>query len=286
MTFNEGARSGGPRASKRGRNTGIALGGGGIGVIAIVLISQLLGVDLTGLVSGGGVASGPDSAVENCDTGADANENVQCRVDFTAQSLDDFWEGELGDKYTMPPLVLFEGSVSTACGNATSAVGPFYCPGDSTVYLDTAFYDALRTQFGASGGSLSQMYVVAHEWGHHIQNITGIMGQVTQGEVGADSDSVRLELQADCYAGAWAGGATETVDENGTPFLQPITAAQVADALNAASVIGDDRIQEASGAEVNPHTWSHGSSEQRQRWFTAGYEQGTGACDTFAAARL
>jgi predicted metalloprotease len=280
MTFNDNARGGG-RASKRGRNTGLAVGGGGVGLIVVFLVSQLLGVDLTGLV-GGGAPSASDSAVENCETGAQANEDAQCRADFAALSIEGYWQKQMGGNYVPPGFVLFEQAVTTACGSATSAVGPFYCPGDQTVYLDVAFYDELRSRFGAEGGPLAQMYVVAHEWGHHIQNITGTMSEVQQGVTGPESDSVRLELQADCYAGAWAGEASTIPDENGTPFLEPITRAQVADALDAASAIGDDRIQESMGGEVTPHTWSHGSSEQRQRWFETGFENGAASCDTFA----
>ncbi|PWB97565.1 KPN_02809 family neutral zinc metallopeptidase [Salinibacterium hongtaonis] len=290
MTFNDNARSSGSRVSKRGRNTGLAVGGGGVGLIVILLVSSFLGVDLSGLVGGdalgGGGAASQDSPLEGCETGADANAVVECRLDFTAQSLDDFWAQELGSGYSLPEFVLFEQSVSTACGSATSAVGPFYCPGDSTVYLDVSFYDELRSRFGAEGGPLAQMYVVGHEWGHHIQNITGVMDRVKRGDSGPTSDSVRLELQADCLAGAWVGGASSVPDANGQTLLEPVTRAQVQDALNAASVIGDDRIQSSAGGEVDPHTWTHGSSEQRQRWFEAGYEGGTGACDTFAAQTL
>lgn len=289
MTFNDNSRSGGSRVSKRGRNTGIAVGGGGIGLIVILLLSQALGVDLTGLVGPGavgGTSGGSDTTLKQCDTGADANANLECRIDFAAQSMDGYWGGELGDKYTPPPVILFDGAVSTGCGNATSAVGPFYCPPDQTVYLDTTFYDELRTQFGADAGPLAQMYVVAHEFGHHIQNLTGTMDAAQRGDTGPTSDSVRLELQADCYAGSWAGSASTIPDASGTPFLKPITEAQVADALNAASVIGDDRIQEQAQGTVNPEAWTHGSSDQRQRWFTTGFEQGPAACDTFAAGAL
>jgi predicted metalloprotease len=287
MTFNDNARSGGGRVSKRGRNTGFALGGGGIGVIAILLISQALGVDLTGLVGGApGGSTANDTTLENCETGADANANLECRLDFAAQSMDAYWEGELGSAYSPPPLVLFEQSVSTACGSATSAVGPFYCPGDQTVYLDTGFYDELRNRFDAEGGPLAQMYVVAHEFGHHIQNLQGTMDSIERGGTGPTSDAVRLELQADCFAGAWAGEASTVPDDSGTPFLKPITKAQVADALNAAASIGDDRIQESTQGQVNPEAWTHGSSEQRQQWFETGFEQGAAACDTFAAGAL
>jgi predicted metalloprotease len=283
MTFNDNARSGGSRVSKRGRNTGFAVGGGGIGLIAIFLISQALGVDLTGLIGGGTAGnSAQDTTLQNCDTGADANANVECRLDFAAQSMDAYWEQELGTAYTPPPLVLFEQSVNTACGGASSAVGPFYCPGDQTVYLDTGFYDDLRTRFGAEGGPLAQMYVLAHEFGHHIQNLDGTMNSINRGDTGPDSDAVKLELQADCYAGAWTGKAATVPDEFGTAFLEPVTKAQVADALNAASAIGDDRIQEQTQGQVNPEAWTHGSSEQRQQWFETGYEQGAAACNTFA----
>jgi len=287
MTFNDNARSGGGRVSKRGRNTGFAVGGGGIGLIAIFLISQALGVDLTGLVGGGTTGnSASDTTLQNCDTGADANADLECRLDFAAQSMDGYWERELGSAYVPPPLVLFEQAAGTGCGSASSAVGPFYCPADQTVYLDVGFYEELRTGFGADAGPLAQMYVIAHEFGHHIQNLEGTMNSIDRGDTGPTSDAVRLELQADCYAGAWAGEASTVPDESGTPFLKPITKAQVADALDAAAAIGDDRIQEQTQGQVNPEAWTHGSSEQRQQWFETGFEQGPGACDTFAAGAL
>jgi predicted metalloprotease len=283
MTFNDNARSSGPRASRRGRGAAIAGGGGVVGIIVVFLIAQFTGIDVSGLL-GGSPQQGQEVAIEGCETGADANEDTTCRADFAAQSIEDYWEGELGEAYVPPGYVLFEASVDTGCGGATSAVGPFYCPSDQTVYLDVSFYDELRSRFGAEGGPLAEMYVVAHEWGHHIQNITGTMGQAERGDTGPTSDSVRLELQADCYAGAWAGAAATTEDEYGTTLLEPLTEEQVAQALDAASVIGDDHIQETLGGEVEPHTWSHGSSEQRQRWFVAGYEGGASNCDTFAVS--
>jgi predicted metalloprotease len=287
MTFNDNARSGGGRVSKRGRNTGFAVGGGGIGVIAILLISQAFGVDLSGLLGGGTAGTtASDTTLSNCDTGADANANLECRLDFAAQSLDAYWETELGADYTPPPLVLFQEATNTGCGSATSAVGPFYCPTDQTVYLDTGFYEELRTRFGADAGPLAQMYVIAHEFGHHIQNLQGTMTSIERGDTGPTSDAVRLELQADCFAGAWAGEASTVSDESGTAFIKPITKAQLADALDAASAIGDDRIQESTQGQVNPEAWTHGSSEQRQQWFETGYEQGSAGCDTFAAGAL
>jgi predicted metalloprotease len=287
MTFNDNARSGGGRVSKRGRNTGLAAGGGGIGLIAIFLISQALGVDLTGFVGGGtDGTTASDTTLENCETGADANADIECRIDFAAQSLDGFWQRELGANYVPPPLVVFEQATNTGCGSATSAVGPFYCPADQTVYLDVGFYDELRTRFDTDAGPLAQMYVIAHEFGHHIQNLAGTMNSIQREGTGPTSDAVRLELQADCYAGAWVGEASTVPDESGTPFLKPITRGQLADALDAASAIGDDRIQESTQGQVNPEAWTHGSSEQRQRWFETGYEQGVAGCDTFAAGAL
>jgi uncharacterized protein len=288
MTFNPNSDIGGGRVSKRGRNTGIAVGGG-LGVIALFVISQFLGVDLTGLV-GGGAAPETESSLEQCQTGADANENVECRMVGAAASLEAYWsqEGpELGLDYVGPQdFVLFDQATTTGCGNASSATGPFYCPPDQTIYIDVTFYDELRGRFGSSGGPLAEMYVVAHEWGHHIQNLAGILERAQDGQTGPTSNAVRVELQADCFAGAWAANASEVPDESGVPFLQPITDAQIADALSAASAVGDDRIQEATQGQVTPHSFTHGSSEQRQRWFLVGFQQGAGACDTFSVSQL
>ena len=289
MTFNDDAKYSGKGVRKSGRRTGLAVGGGGLGLVAIVLLSQLLGVDLTGLVGGGtaGTSQGEDTALTNCETGADANVDVECRVGLTRDSLEDYWSEQapaMGIGYSSPTIRLFGGSVDTGCGGATSAVGPFYCPADQQIYLDTAFYDELRTQFGATAGPLSQLYVVGHEWGHHIQNLAGTFATADTSQTGPTSDAVRLEVQADCFAGAWLGAAAQTTDASGTPLLDPITDAQVADALNAASAIGDDRIQEKTQGQVNPETWTHGSGEMRQKWFQTGYSNGAEACDTFAVA--
>jgi predicted metalloprotease len=289
MTFNDDAKYSGKGVRKSGRRTGLAVGGGGIGLVAIVLLSQLLGVDLSGFV-GGGTGSSSQSegtALTNCETGDDANADVQCRVGFTRDSLEDYWDDQapaMGISYASPVINLFSGGVDTGCGAATSAVGPFYCPADQQIYLDTDFYDTLRTQFGATAGPLSQLYVVGHEWGHHIQNLAGTFASADTSQTGPASDAVRLEVQADCFAGAWLGSATETTDAEGNRLLEPITDAQIADALNAASAIGDDRIQEKTQGQVNPESWTHGSSDQRQKWFQAGYTGGAEACDTFAVA--
>jgi uncharacterized protein len=285
MTFNPNADIGGGKASKRGRNTGIAVGGG-LGVIALFVLSQFLGVDLTGLVGGGGAAPETESSLEQCQTGADANANVECRMVGASASLEAYWEQAgpaVGVNYVGPQdFVLFTDATTTGCGNASSATGPFYCPVDQTIYIDVAFYDELRGRFGSSGGPLAEMYVVAHEWGHHVQNLAGIIERAQDGQTGPTSNSVRIELQADCFAGSWAANASTVPDESGVPFLQPLTEAQIADALSAASAVGDDRIQEATQGQVTPHSFTHGTSDQRQRWFMTGFNEGAGACDTLS----
>jgi predicted metalloprotease len=293
MTFNPDSNIGSGKVSRRGRNTGLAVGGGGIAAVILALISPLLGVDLTGLSglfdgSTGQSQVGPADNLEQCQTGADANADVECRMKGAAASLDAYWAGKFaqeGIAYRSPAdFVLFTGATSTGCGNATSATGPFYCPTDESIYVDTGFFDELRNQFGATGGPLAEMYVVAHEWGHHIQNVLGTMNNLDLRDTGPTSDSVRLELQADCYGGSWAKDASTVPDAGGVPFLQPITQQEINDALNAAQVIGDDRIQAQATGQVNPETWTHGSSEQRQKWFSIGYQQGPNACQTFGGS--
>lgn len=288
MTFKDDADISGSSARRSGPGRGLAIGGGGgiVGIIAVFLIAQFTGIDLSGVLGGGTPGAGPapeTTELSECQTGVDANASVDCRIAGAAVSLDEFWitaASEIGVQYREPDATIFEQSVNTACGQATSAVGPFYCPGDETIYLDTGFYDDLRTRFGAEGGPLAEMYVVAHEWGHHMQKITGALEAADRTDTGPESDAVRLELQADCFGGAWAGAASDGPDA----LLEPITREQVAQALDAAEAIGDDRIQEQTSGQVSPESWTHGSSEQRQRWFTTGFERGVTACDTFAVA--
>ena len=289
MTFNPDADISGGKASKRGRNTGIAVAGGGVGVIVLFVLSQLLGVPLTGLLGGGEQPVASDSSLEQCETGADANENIECRMKGASASLEAYWSTEapalgLSDYVGPQDLVMFSAATTTGCGSASSATGPFYCPPDQMIYMDVTFFDELRSRFGASGGPLAQMYVVAHEWGHHIQNIGGILERAQDGQTGPASNAVRVELQADCFAGAWTADAATVPDSSGVPFLQEPTEAEIRDALDAAAAVGDDRIQQATQGQVSPHTFTHGTSEQRQRWFTVGYQRGAGACDTFGVA--
>ncbi|MBH0008315.1 neutral zinc metallopeptidase [Salinibacterium sp. SWN1162] len=286
MTFNDNARINSDRVSRRGPGKGFAIGGGSaLLVVGLFIASQFLGIDLTGLAGGGSTGSEQQQgqALSECETAGAANDSIDCRIAGATDSLDTYWASEV-DGYRTTNVVLFTDQTTTGCGSATSASGPFYCPPDEKIYLDTAFYDDLRTRFGATGGPLAEMYVVAHEWAHHIQNSTGIMEGIDRQATGPSSDSVRLELQADCFAGAWVGAASTIKNDDGVVFLDPVTDAQIADALSAASAIGDDRIQESTQGQVTPETWTHGSSDKRQQWFTTGLEGGPSACNLFEVA--
>jgi predicted metalloprotease len=292
VTFNSGARIDASRVQRRGPGGGIAIGGGvgGIVIVLLFLVMQLLG--------GGGGTSGLDGLVNNaqdqttnedfaanCTTGADANASADCRVAGTINSLDAYWSDAmpaLGAQLAYPGIVVFDDSTQSGCGMATAATGPFYCPTDQTIYLDVAFFDTLESQFGASGGPLAQMYVVAHEYGHHIENQLGVFEVADRSGTGADSDSVKVELMADCLAGVWAGHAATTTDEDGVTLIQPLTQQDVNDALSAAAAVGDDRIQQQSTGSIDESAFTHGSAEQRQQAFVTGYTNGTAtACDAF-----
>ena len=289
MTFNDNARIDTGRVSKRsGAKRGGMIAGGGVGIaLLLALGSQLFGVNLLPfapvveeLIGGSSLSGERSEALPGCETGADANADAECRMAATADSLDKYWAGEV-DGYRAPAeVVLFDAQTQSGCGLATAATGPFYCPPDEKIYLDVAFFDTLSRDYGASEGSLAQMYVLAHEWGHHISNLIGTLQQ-TGRESGPASGSVRLELQADCFAGAWVQNASTVTDSAGVPFLKPVTSEQIADAMSAAAAVGDDHIMESAGAQVNPERFTHGTSKQRQRWFQEGYRGGPGACGTF-----
>jgi predicted metalloprotease len=229
----------------------------------------------------------PGFDLSQCKTGADANKFAECRVVATGNSLDGVWS-QLLKGYRRPKTQLFSGQVQTGCGPATSDTGPFYCPADQTAYFDVGFFDVLKNEFGSSGGPLAQEYVVAHEFGHHVQNLTGDLSRAQKGAQGATGGGVRSELQADCYAGVWAHYAAIT-KQPGTDvtYLEPLSDKDISDALSAAASVGDDRIQKQATGRVNPESWTHGSSAQRQKWFTVGYQTGDpNKCDTFSAQNL
>ncbi|BCW19138.1 hypothetical protein NtRootA9_18460 [Arthrobacter sp. NtRootA9] len=277
---------------RRGMGTGVKVGGG-IGGGLVLLVALLLGINpnlLGGLTDGGGGGQAQGTAPA-CSTGADADARLDCRITGTVNSLNAFWPGYLQQynvQYPRPEAVIFTGGTNTGCGAATSEVGPFYCPTDTTAYFDPGFFQELVDRFGSSGGPLAQEYVVAHEFGHHIQNVLGDLGRAQQDPQGPESGSVRTELQADCYAGLWAKYASTTPNpDTGQPYLEPLTQQDLSDALSAAASVGDDRIQKAATGRVSPEGWTHGSSEERQRWFSRGYESGDiNQCDTFSAATL
>jgi predicted metalloprotease len=292
MTFNEGMQidTSTTSTSGGGGGRGIAIGGG-LGGLLFLVVALLLGVDpgkiATQLPTNTIQNVGPGVDTSMCHTGADANKYVQCRVIATGNSFDGVWQ-QLLPGYTRPKVRLFSDRVNTGCGPASTEVGPFYCPVDGTAYFDTGFFEVLRTQFGSSGGPFAQEYVVAHEFGHHVQHLQGSLGRAQQGAQGAGGNGVRTELQADCYAGVWAYYASSTKQEStGVRFLDPLTDKDIADALSAASSVGDDRIQQEATGRVNPESWTHGSSEQRQHWFTVGYQHGDrNQCDTYHAPDL
>jgi uncharacterized protein len=273
----------------------VAIGGGGlIGLI----VALLLGLNALGGGGGSGNSTFPgmdqvqgdnSNLQQECKTGEDANTKQDCRVVAVVNSVQEMWSNELpkhGVEYSEAPTHLFTGAAQTGCGQATSEVGPFYCPRDGTVYIDLDFYHELQSRFGAKGGPFAQAYVLAHEYGHHVQDLLGTMSRV-RSQQGPTSDSVRLELQADCYAGIWAKHATTVRNADGQVFIENLTPDDVRRALDAARAVGDDRIQRESTGRVNPDQWTHGSAVERARWFNTGLQQGTlRACDTFAARQL
>jgi len=293
MSFNDNVQLDPSQAQdRRGMGTAVKVGGG-IGGGLVLLVALLLGINpnmLGGLVDGGSSGQSQGTAPA-CSTGADADARLDCRITGTVNSLNAFWPGYLKQykvQYPRPEAVIFSGGTNTACGAATSEVGPFYCPTDTTAYFDPGFFQELVDRFGSSGGPLAQEYVVAHEFGHHVQNLLGDLQRAQQDPQGPESGSVRTELQADCYAGLWAKYASTTPDPaTGQPYLEPLTQQDVNDALSAAASVGDDRIQKAATGRVSPEGWTHGSSEERQRWFSRGYQSGDiNQCDTFSAATL
>ena len=282
-------RRGAPARGLGGGALPIGLGGGGIG---IVLLLVFLGIQLLGGGGGGGggfgdvfnqfpsSGLGPQGGEQGIPPDADPDRDMVEFLTFVTTDVNDRWEQyftDAGDQYERVPLVLFEGQTNTACGVGSEATGPFYCPADRMAYLDLDFFEELHRRFGAPG-DFAAAYVIAHEVGHHIQTLTGVSNNVRQ-ESARDPDrandlSVRQELQADCLAGVWGF----TAQQRGL-----LEAGDLEEALTAAAAIGDDRIQSQSGGEIRPDTWTHGSSEQRVRWFKRGFDTGEpNQCDTFS----
>jgi uncharacterized protein len=280
--YNRGARLDPSQVQDvRGRGVGgpIAIGGGGLGLLITLAMILLGGNPFSGsnpAALDDGSSSGNLAA--ECQTGADAERRDDCRLLLFVNSVQEFWTGEFqrsGLTYQPAVTQFFSQATQTACGNATSAVGPFYCPGDRKVYIDIGFFEELRRRFGARGGDFAEAYVIAHEYGHHVQNLTGTINAGQGGGTGPESGAVRVELMADCYAGVWARNAVAT------GYIVELSDDDIAIGLDAAAAVGDDRIQETSGGRVNPEKFTHGSSEQRQKWFSTGYRTGDSeSCDT------
>ena len=284
------------RGTRMGGPGGLAVGGGGLGLVALVIwllisllsgggngLGQLAPLDQQTVGQGGtpGQINSP-SDLSTCRTGQDANTRDDCRVVGVVNSVQKFWDGVFqrsNRQYTYVDTVLFTDQTQTGCGVATSQVGPFYCPVDKLVYIDLGFFDDLKSRFGVNVTPFVEAYVIAHEYGHHVQDLLGVLEQARGSQQGPESGSVRTELQADCYAGVWAAHAVDT------GLIEQLTQGDINSGLDAAAAIGDDRIQEETQGQVNPETWTHGSSEQRRRWFSRGYEKGKPAeCNTFAGS--
>jgi predicted metalloprotease len=277
----------------RGRRAtpgGLALGGGGLGIVgaiiflAIYLLGGGNGLGQLGQLDNQAIGRGdtPSTIDRDCRTGEDANTRDDCRIVAVVNSVQTFWDGVFqrsNRRYAYANTVFFTDSVQTGCGYATSAVGPFYCPADKKVYIDLGFFDDVKDQLGVEVTPFVQAYVIAHEYGHHVQDQLGVLEQIRGSTQGPESKAVRSELQADCYAGVWAHNAVST------GLVEELTQVDINSGLDAAAAIGDDRIQAKTQGQVNPETWTHGSSEQRRRWFARGYETGKpAACNTFSGS--
>lgn len=273
---------------RRGRSTGktIAVGGGGIGIIGLLLYLLLGGnpgdlltsMDTVDYTTSDSYTGDVVALEEVCQTGADANERADCRIVAFVNSIQAFWTDEFssyGSEYIPAQTVLFSGSTQGACGYASSATGPFYCPSDQMVYLDLSFFETLQSRYGAEGGPFAEAYVLSHEYGHHIQNILGLLDTSSMRDSGPESNTVFIELQADCLAGVWVHHATET------GYIESLTTEEISQSLNAAASVGDDNIQSQTQGYISPEAWTHGSSEQRLAALQDGMQSGDiSSCST------
>jgi uncharacterized protein len=259
---------------------GVGAGGIGIGTVVIALVAWYFGIDPSVVLNAAQQTQAPVQQAAPRDPNAPKDEG-RVFVGRVLASTEDAWEDifrRTGNTYRKPTLVLYDGQVNTSCGSGSAATGPFYCPGDEKLYIDLSFFRQLKERFKAPG-DFAQAYVIAHEVGHHVQKLTGVMNRVDsargQGK-GAEGALVRMELQADCYAGIWGHYAGE--------FKKILEPGDMEEALGAAAAVGDDRLQKQSQGRVVPDSFTHGSSEQRMRWFKKGFDSGNpGSCDTFAA---
>ncbi len=260
--------------------------GGGLGIVGLLIVLGLgyfLGIDVTPLLQGQGGGSTAVQTGELTEADKRAGEFVSVTLADTEEVWADIFRNQVGEPYAPATLVLFKGVTASPCGNASGATGPFYCPGDRKIYLDTNFFTTLERQLGAKG-DFAAAYVVAHEVAHHVQNELGILGQANRvrsqsSQADSNAISVRIELQADCYSGVWARQAQARFGS--------LERGDIAEAMNAAKRIGDDALQRNAGQVPQPHTFTHGTSEQRQRWFATGYDSGdVHDCDTFSARTL
>jgi len=279
----------------------IPIGGGGIVgiIITIILVvaGGFFGVNQLGGGSGSSSSTGDNTNInQECADKSTRLKSLDCRNVLYINSIQAFWKDAepqyFGKQYQPAKTVLFSNRVSTGCGAADSGTGPFYCPADDRVYIDLTFYQLLAKQLGAPG-EFAQPYVLAHEYGHHIQDLVGTEAKMRAAQNGASSSeknllSVKLELQADCYAGVWAHHATETKSSSGQPIFKSITDQDIQQGLDTAKQIGDDTLQQRAGQQINPAEFTHGTSADRQKWFKAGFDSGdpAKACDTFAAGAV
>jgi predicted metalloprotease len=270
---------------RRGMSGGV-VGGVGAGGVVLALIGYFVfGIDPSTTLHAVNAVAPPGQQQQQAGVEGAPSDEAGKFVNVISTSVDDVWTGifkQQGQRYTPPKVVLYDQATPTGCGAGQAAMGPFYCPQDQRVYLDLSFWDELANRFGAQGEA-ARAYVIAHEIGHHVQNLTGETDKAgPQGARGAQSGSVRLELQADCYAGVWAAHASEV--SGGQVALDP---KDIEDGLRAASAVGDDTLQKETQGRVVPDTFTHGTSEQRMRWFRNGVDSGDPAsCDTFGAAKL